>query len=306
MKIAIIGPGALGCLMAALLADAGNEVWILDHDDIRVSGLSGRGLVLERDGRRRLIPVKASARPAEIGPVEASMLCVKSHDVSSALKRSAPLLTSDTLLIAFQNGILHLNVLKNEFGHANWAIGVTSLGSTLIGPGHVRHGGSGITRIGFLQSVDNSLLNPSATALTEAGIETRVVDNILEHVWGKLLINVGINALTAILDCPNGALLESGSATRRMTEAVREASVVGEAKGIRVTGDPVAMAIEVCKSTAGNISSMLQDVRKKRLTEIDAINGAVVAEAARLGIPAPINRELVREIKEIEKRYRTP
>lgn len=302
MKIAIIGPGALGCLMAASLAEAGNEVWLLDHDVIRASRLSGRGLILEKGGERRIINVKASAEASEIGPVETTLLCVKSHDVASALKRSIPVLTSNTLLIAFQNGILHLDVLKNELGPANPAIGVTSLGSTLIGPGHVRHGGSGITRIGFLESASNSLYR-SARVLTDAGIETMPVDNILEHVWTKLLINVGINGLTAILDCPNGALLDSRSVIDRMAGAVREAFAVAEAKGIRVLGDPLAMTKEVCKSTAGNISSMLQDVRKKRLTEIDAINGAIVEQGARLGIPTPINRELVREIKEIEKRY---
>ncbi len=303
MKIAIIGPGALGCLMAASLAEAGNEVWLLDHDVIRASRLSGRGLILEKGGERRIINVKASAEASEIGPVETTLLCVKSHDVASALKRSIPVLTSNTLLIAFQNGILHLDVLKNELGPANLAIGVTSLGSTLIGPGHVRHGGSGIPRIGFLESASNSFLDRSARVLTDAGIETRPVDNILDHVWTKLLINVGINGLTAILDCPNGALLDSRSVTERMTGAVREAFAVAEAKGIQVTGDPLAMTKKVCKSTAGNISSMLQDVRKKRLTEIDAINGAIVEQGARLGIPTPINRELVREIKEIEKRY---
>jgi 2-dehydropantoate 2-reductase len=139
--------------------------------------------------------------------------------------------------------------------------------------------------------------------MTAAGLETEAVTDILDHIWGKLLINVGINALTAIQNCPNGHLLKSAELKKCLAGAVREAAEVAKAKGVCLTEDPVAATLEVCKATGKNISSMLQDVRNKRLTEIDAINGAVIAEARLLEIPTPINEELIRQVHVIEKGY---
>jgi 2-dehydropantoate 2-reductase len=146
-------------------------------------------------------------------------------------------------------------------------------------------------------------LEETAQVLTEAGIETGAVADILPHLWAKLLINAGINALTAIHDCPNGALLESKTLLARLTAAVREGAAVAEKKGIRLERDPVAMTIEVCRATAANFSSMLQDVRARRLTEIDAINGALIRHARSLALPVAVNEELVRQVRALERKY---
>lgn len=307
MKIVVIGPGALGSLLAASLAlRSDHEVWLLDHKPERALRIQAEGLLLEEDGKHYSCPLHASADAGAIGRANLILLCVKTHDVTESLNRSKALFAENSLLICFQNGLRHLAVLKEELGKTNWAAGVTAQGATLVRPGHVRHAGRGITRVGFPapQGQDAlSLLKKTATIMTAAGLETEVVTDILDHIWGKLLINVGINALTAILNCPNGHLLESAEAKKRLEGAVREAAEVAKAKGIGLAEDPVAATLEVCKATEKNISSMLQDVRNKRLTEIDAINSAVVAEARLLGIPAPINEGLVRQVQEIEKGY---
>ena len=143
----------------------------------------------------------------------------------------------------------------------------------------------------------------TVSCLQAGGLSVAAAENILDRLWGKLFVNVGINALTAIHDCCNGDLLSLPEAGAEMEAAVREAWNLAVAKGITVAGDPYAITLEVCRATAANISSMRQDVLKKKRTEIDAINGAVVREAARLGIPVPVNESLVRRIKEIEGRY---
>lgn len=308
MKITVVGPGAMGCLLAASLSEH-HQVRLLDHDPDRAALLNRRGLCLEDGGRCRHYRVEAAADPRRLGPAELVLLCVKSGAVRPILAQIPFLCDKNSLLIAFQNGIGHLAPLAELSADTAWALGVTAQGATLAGPGHVLHRGRGLTRIGLAPQLSapkdeaRAKLVRAARALSGAGIETAPVDDILNHVWAKLLINAGINALTVIHDCPNGALLDSPDAVAVMRAAILEGKEVAEKSGIYPGADPLKAAVEVCRATAANISSMLQDVRAKRLTEIDAINGALVRCAAELDIPVPVNRELTRKIKEIERGY---
>ncbi|MCD6389850.1 MAG: 2-dehydropantoate 2-reductase [Desulfobulbaceae bacterium] len=299
MKIAVIGPGALGSLFAAGISRAADhDLWLLDHNAQRAARLDNK-LLLNENGRELVCPMRITADARDIGPVDLVLLCVKSADVADALALAQPLLEANTLLIPFQNGIRHLDVLHDLPFHV--AIGVTAQGATLLAPGHVRHGGSGLTRINFLKpQSDRALkkLNTAVHLLNSCSFKTEISPNILSHVWAKLLVNVGINALTAILNCPNGDLLKEPARTR-MVAAVREGAAVAKAMGIELPTDPVAMTQQVCRDTAANISSMLQDVRRGKKTEIEAINGALTAEAGKLNVPVPVNEELVRQVKEL-------
>jgi len=308
MKIAVIGPGAMGCLLAVLLSEA-NEVLLLDHNRQRAPLLNERGLILEENGRSRHCLVKVVVEPDSVGFVELALLCVKAGGFPAALQNARLLCDKNSLILTLQNGIGHLPSLAELPDGFDWALGVTSHGATLVGPGHVLHKGRGLTKIGLTSQfsirqdeVGKKLLLASQT-LTAAGIETETVDDILNHVWSKLLVNVGINALTAIHGCPNGALLESDEAHVLMRAAILEGKEVAEQSGILLTEDPVQAAEKVCRATTNNISSMLQDVRAGKVTEIDAINGALVRKGVELGIATPVNMELVRKIKEIESNY---
>jgi 2-dehydropantoate 2-reductase len=306
-RVAIVGPGALGCLLASALSRiSGEEIRVLDHDSQRAALLQRSGLTLERGGRREHFPVQATADSRQIGPVDLVLLCVKSPPLGQTLPSLLPLLTENTLLLAWQNGIGHLPLLREARLPGAVALAVTSLGAHLVGPGQVRFGGEGATSLGFLEEAPEEArlaLQGAAKLFRLAGLEVRIAPDILVQVWNKLLVNVGINALTAIHNCENGALLENGEALALLRAAVLEAASVAQAKGIDIAPEPVARTIAVCQATASNISSMLQDVRSKRQTEIEAINGAVLAEARRLGIPAPVNAELFAAVKGLEKSY---
>lgn len=308
MRIAVVGPGALGSLLAASCARlSGHEVWLLDHRPERARQLACTGIIYEESGSRQRVRLWVTASAADIACADLVLLCVKSYSVSESLDHIKPLLCDSTILVTFQNGIGHLPVLRTKLpDRFPWAIGVTSQGATLVAPGHVRHGGQGLTRIGWAKPVadaDDGRLEEVASLLTKAGFATEVEGDIMRHVWMKLLVNVGINALTALLDCPNGALLESSEAMARQEAAVKEAVAVAAALGIAFEEEPLATTRQICRDTADNISSMLQDVRSRRRTEIDAINGAVVQEARRLGIHVPENERLVAEIRSIEQSY---
>jgi 2-dehydropantoate 2-reductase len=311
MRFVIVGPGALGCLLGAKLAEAVTRtddiLWILDHDPKRADLIQRKGILYEKFDRQKRYPVKACADPEVIGRADVIFLCVKSYALESTLQFCRPLLQPRTLLIFMQNGIGHID-LGNQVGEAAAAFGCTSEGATSLGPGHTRHAGDGATFLGFLDPPDEffrALLGKTVSVLQAGSLSVSASENIRTRLWAKLFVNAGINALTAIHDCMNGELLTIAGAGEEMREAVREAEQVAIAKGIPIENDPYQATVAVCKATARNISSMRQDVLKKRPTEIDAINGAVVKEALPFKIATPVNDSLVGRIKEIENKYGT-
>ena len=309
MRILLVGPGALGCLLAAVISRTldrtTDHLSILDHSQDRAALLNRQGIVYEADGQQHHISLTFTSDPAVLGTVEAIILCVKSHDIAKSLRSCQPLLNEGTILLFLQNGIAHIND-GQPTGRATIAYGTTTEGATLLAPGHVRHAGHGLTHLGF-RSLDNDValnrLNLLAGIFRHAGLPTITTDKIIDRLWAKLFINVGINALTAIHDCANGELLTLPGARERMRTAVAEAEMVARLQGIHIDGDPFAATEEVCRKTAENISSMLQDIRRRRRTEIDAINGAVVKAGRALGLDTPENDRLLRQVREIESGY---
>ena len=302
MKVCVVGPGALGCLFAAFLARAGHQVWLLDHRAERARIIDTQGIELHDQRGRSVVPVQATVDPGQIGVVKLVFLCVKSDAVAVAAREVLPILAAGGLLIALQNGIDHHALVADVFCQQPWALGITAQGATLLGTGIVRHGGSGKTTLGFLTQVDGEAkgLREAAALLNRAGIETAISADILAAAWNKLIVNAGINALTALEGCGNGELLHRPAALATLTAAVREAAQVATALGIKIVSDPLAMTVAVCRETAGNISSMLQDIRQGRATEVEAINGMIVRQAATLGIPAPTNQALLARVKVLE------
>jgi 2-dehydropantoate 2-reductase len=307
MRTVVVGPGALGSLFAVrLFLAGGHEVRLLDHDPQRAALLNEQGFSFAADGERHRLALPVTTEPAAIAEAELLLLCVKAPAVAAALARLRPHWPPGGLLLAFQNGIAHLDHLAALPSSCCWGIGVTTEGANLSGPGQVRHGGHGITRLGFVASqpaARHRQLAAAAEAFSAAGLASEVVADIRVVLWQKLLVNVGINALTALYECPNGGLLTIPAARERLIAAVREAAQVALAQGITLPADPVATALEVCRATATNISSMLQDVRNRRPTEIGAINGAIVAIADRLAIPVPVNLELTKAIRALEQGF---
>ncbi|KYO63798.1 ketopantoate reductase family protein [Thermovenabulum gondwanense] len=174
----------------------------------------------------------------------------------------------------------------------------------MIGPGHIKHAGEGDTLIGEIDGRITERLKTIEELFNKVGIKCSIKDDIMSIIWSKLLINVGINAITAITGVKNGEIINHPASEEIMKMAVYEAVEVAKAKGIKIVYvDPVEKVKEVCKLTKENISSMLQDIIKKRKTEIEVINGAVVKEGEILGIPTPVNRVLTNLVLTIEETY---
>ena len=305
MKIAIVGPGAMGCLFAAFLSRSKAEVWLLDRNKERAKLLNEQGISIEGVSGSWQAKVKASAQAGEIGKADLVIICVKSYDTKEAAESAKSLIDENSIVITLQNGIGNIEVISEVVGADKVIGGVTNLGSTVLGPGRIRHAGKGETVIGRIDGKIPVQLREVREIFNKCGLEARISRDIRGLLWSKLIINVGINALTCITGLNNGRLVEFEGTRQILRDAVTEAVKVVKKKRIKlIYDDPLAKVEAVCEATSSNVSSMLADVLNKRRTEIDFINAVIVRQGQSLGIPTPVNWVLTNLVKTIESTYK--
>ena len=309
MGIGIIGPGAMGCLLAGKIAQAGNEVLLLDHLPERAEIINQKGLIIEGLQGTFRIRVPVTLNPEELSETNLILVCVKAYDTCS-VARTLKGIGPGPMVLTLQNGVGNVETLGEFLPEEKIIAGITSHGATDLGPGQVRHAGQGDTFIGYgfprgeSDPEKDPQLGQVKLLLDRAGFFTKAVPKIENLIWSKLLINIGINALTTLTRLPNGKIIEFSGTKEILEEAVREGIEIGRKKGIHfVYPDPLGQVKKVSQLTSTNISSMLQDVLKKKRTEIDFLNGVIVREGQRYGIPVPTNALLTRLIKTIEESY---
>jgi len=303
MRIAIVGAGAMGSLFGGRLSRVA-QVMLLDPWAEHVAAIQHGGLsIVELDGQESRFDVAATGDPKAVPEADLAIIFVKAHATRQASEWTRQFLAPDGLALTLQNGVGNAEVMAEVLGAGRVVAGVTAHGATLLGPGRIRHAGQGPTHIATRPDIEKKLAAVAAV-LEQAGFEVHLSTDLDSLVWGKLIINVGINGLTAILRVPNGRLVESPAASELMAQAVAEAAAVCQARGISLPyDDPLGRVREVARATASNRSSMLQDVLRGFPTEIDVINGAIVREGERLGIATPVNRFIVKVIHAIEETY---
>ena len=317
-SVLVVGTGALACLFAARLAAVGARVTLLGTWREGLNALRGHGVcVVGADGSERAYEVRATDDVAECVGARLALVLVKSWQTGRAARQLAACLATEGLALTLQNGLGNREKLAEALGDASprskaqggtspqgkaqgeerVALGVTTTGATLVGPGRVRPGGEGVISLGA-----HPRLSPLANLLERAGFAVEVLPEANDLLWSKLVINAAINPLTALLRVPNGELLARPSAQSLMDAAARETAAVARALGRRLTfSDPVAAAQAVAQRTAVNHSSMFQDVQRGAPTEIDAICGAIVAAGEGCGVATPVNRTLWLLVKALIK-----
>ena len=293
MRIVIVGPGAIGCYLAATLHGRAGRLLLLDHRQDHAAALGESGIVLTtpRGTERARVAVTASPSP---GQADVVVLCVKAYDTRTAMRHAAPLLQPRTLVVSLQNGLGNVECIADVAPEVRLAVATTTAGATLEAPGRVLLSNRGRFRLAPVETGGLRPVNDLAALLEAAGLRVAVSGDLEALLWSKLVINAAINAVTAMAGVPNGALSARPDLMETAVAAAREAEAVARGRGIRLDYPSAEAELRrVCRETAGNISSMLQDVRNGKPTEIDAINGAVVREAERLGIDTPVNRRLL-------------
>jgi len=303
MRVAVVGAGAMGCLYGGHLAEAGVDVSLVDVWREHVDAINAKGLHMTGVSGGRVVHIPATTDPETIGEVDLVLLFVKSYDTAQAMRDSGSLIGGDTCVLTLQNGLGNLEAITEAVGAGRALGGTTSHGSTLVGPGEIRHAGVGPTVIGTLDGGSRSMAETAADMFNGAGLQTRVSGDVRGDIWGKVLVNLGINALTALTGLRNGQLLEIPELRLLMRLAVEEGMMVAEADGVDLGPlNHLAHVYEVAEATGANRSSMLQDVDRERRTEIDALNGAVVGLGEKLGVKTPVNRALTALVKGLEHR----
>jgi 2-dehydropantoate 2-reductase len=301
MKITIVGAGAMGSLFGALLAESGHEVRLLDVWQEHVDAVNKKGLSVEREGRTRSIVLKATTDLRQVDKADLVIVFVKSSQTGKAAETARAALRKDGWVLTLQNGMGNAEAIARAVPASRVLAGTTSHGATMLGPGMIRHAGVGPTVIGAWTGEEPAGAKKMAECFNRAGIETAVADDVRSLIWSKLLVNVGINAVTALTGIRNGQLLDLESTRWISQTAVEEAMAVARNLGVRVRDDAVSHVFQIAEATAANRSSMGQDLDHRRRTEIDAINGYVVREAEKLGLPVPVNRTLSGLIETVQE-----
>jgi len=286
-SVLIVGTGALATLFAARLARSGVGVTMLGtwHEGLSALRRQGARLVNAR-GREERHPVTATANPNDLPRIQFALVLVKSWQTKRAATDLAACLAEDGLALTLQNGLGNRELLAGRLGPHRVALGSTTTGATLLGPGLAKPGGEG--RI----SVEtHDRLHALVCMLESAGFQVEVVKDASAVIWRKLVINAAINPLTALLRVPNGQLLERPSARALMRSLAAETAAVATAEGTRLARRTAVSAVEnVALRTAANHSSMFQDIQRGAPTEIDAICGAVTRAGRKHRLPTPLNQ----------------
>jgi 2-dehydropantoate 2-reductase len=292
--ILLVGSGALATLFAARLGAAGYSVSMLGTWKQGLEALKGKGArIVDADGNEHAYKVHATDDPGEVSGAKFAIVLVKSWQTERAAHQLKQLLAGDGHALTLQNGLGNRETLARDLGTGRVSLGVTTTGATLLAPGLVRTGGEGTISIEQTQG-----LAPLEAALRSSNFNLEIVENAQSLIWGKLVINSAINPLTALLRVPNGELLARPIVRKMMASLARETAEVAAAEHVHLPfSNPVSAAEDVARKTAGNHSSMFQDVRRGAPTEIDAICGAVTKRAEFHGIDTPYNRTCWRLVR---------
>lgn len=302
LKIGIIGAGAMGTLFGYHLCQS-SEVTMLDSNAGVLDAIEQSGLRVNDGPFRR---VNVARRANELFGSSVLFLFVKAVDTLNALRPFAGQLNPSTPIVSLQNGVGNEDAIKAALGAVPVVLGITTESGLSTAPGNVRSSQTGNTILGSGGAAPETSKS-MAHLLSQSGLRASVVYDIRPHLWGKLVANAAVNAISALLDCEAGAISANPDAARLAQAIAREAAAV--AAGLRINlpfGDPWAYVEEIIKIGADAKSSMAFDLEMHHPSEIDHINGAVVAAGRRIGVPTPYNDAMVRLIRAREALLKVP
>ena len=284
-----------------MLARAGVPVTLVGRP-AHVDAMRRHGLRLESASFDEHIAVEASTDVAAAAGAALVLVCVKSTDTQATAVQLAPHLAPGARVLGLQNGVDNAPRLQATLGRPV-APAVVYVACEMGGPGHVRHLGRGELVIPSDMGAPPGLSAADIVALfARAGVPVELSDNVVGALWGKLLLNCGYNALSAITDTPYGCMVTLPGIAQTVHDAVAECLAVAAALGVVIPGDVWAAVDRIATSMPGQVSSTCQDLRRGKPTEIDHLNGFIAREGERLGVPVTLNRALHALVKALETR----
>ncbi len=307
-KVAVLGAGAMGSLFGSQLAEGGLDITLIDIWREHVDAINGGGLrVVGHRGEHR-VKVTATTDPASCGAADVVLVQCKAASTTAAVRNAldAGLFHGDSVAISFQNGLGNEEMIAEVIGAERVLGGVTAQGASIEGPGCIRSYADLPSQIGQMEGGVSERATAIARVFSEHGLETTPSRHIRHDIWKKLMVNVGVSAMSGITNLTIGAAIAIPWLRRMCYGAVAEAVPVAQADGVPMSHEESREVLDLVTGpggTGGNKSSLCVDILNRRPTEIDVINGAVVARGERYGIETPINATLVALVKGIESHY---
>ncbi|MHC1761516.1 MAG: ketopantoate reductase family protein [Negativicutes bacterium] len=303
MKIAVVGSGAIGGLLGSFLMQNCETVTFVDTWEEHVRALQTAGLIVAGPNGDKVLNVKATTSVIDAGTPDLIVFAVKAYNNEVAARDCLKIVGPDTIILTVQNGVGNIETIGGILGYHRIIAGTCAFGSTLVEPGRIKPTPAGSLSIGELDGRITPRLTKIAELFAKAGVEMHVCSNVDSLIWTKLMANVGINALATITKLTNGELLEYPETLSLQAAVVAEGAAVAKAKGISFLSEDILEYVrDVARSTYANKASMLQDVERGARTEVLAINGAIVAEGRKMGIPTPVNEALTYLVLTLEKK----
>ncbi len=301
MRFCVIGAGSMGSLYGGLLARAGFDVTLIDVWQAHIDAIRRDGLHLDGITGDLRIPIRATSGVEDVPPADCAIILTDANATREASETARRVLAATGFVLTLQNGIGNVETLHEVLGRGRVMGGTSNHSAALRGPGHVTHTHAAPTWIGELDGGSTERLRVTEQALATAGFTPVVVDNITAHIWNKFVLNCGINAISAVTGLRLGELVRTPAVDELQTRILEEVLAVVRAKGVSlIDPDPMRTIKDHCWKKY-NKPSTLQHVEQGKRSEIDALNGALVREARRLGVPVPYNDALTLILKGLEK-----
>jgi 2-dehydropantoate 2-reductase len=304
MKIAIVGTGAMGSVYAALLADAGHEVWAIDTWQAHVDAMASNGLRVEgASGDRTVTSLHPTTSVDDAGTCDLFVIATKADGVGSAARSISPHMGPDSLTI--QNGLGAGERIAEHLPTDNVLLGVAEgFGASMTGPGHAHHNNMRMIRVGEMTGGLTERLEGVVAVWQGAGFDAKSFEDIDQLIWEKFLCNVSLSGPCTMFGCTVGELMANEERWAIAMGGMLEAHRVGMSKGINFSfDDPVAYVTTFASSMPNAQPSMLLDHLAGRRSEIDAINGQVPVLGRGFGIETPYSDTISAVVRSLEDRF---
>ena len=289
MKITVLGTGAIGGLFGSIFHQGGHNVTCVETNEEYVKKIKADGLRLTRGDKDQIVNLKVTSNIEDGGTPDLIMMAVKSYDNAQAAKDCRKAIGPDAVVLTLQNGVGNVEAISEILGADRVIAGTTIFGSTVVEPGWVKSSIEGSIDIGEPSGKITPRIRRIADELGSC-MEIHVVENVIDLIWTKLMVNVGINAIGSLCHLTNGQILDYPTAEKVQDQLLDEALSVAEAKGIKFTVEDIRAYVKnTCIATYSNKASMYQDVERGSVTEVRAINGAIVHWGKVFDIPTPAN-----------------
>lgn len=306
MKICIVGCGAVGSLFAAHLAKTGEaEVWAYDIWKEHTEAIRKNGLRLS-GAAEFTAHLHATSDPQELPSCDFGIVATKATHTQNAIVQTAHAFGANSAVCSVQNGVGNEEILAE---HVKQVIrGTTFPAGHPIAPGHIGYDIKGDTWIGPFEPthIPMSKVEELAGILTRSGMNTIALQDARGAQWTKLIFNASTNPVGALTQLHHGAATRFAPTNALFEDLIAEGEAVARALGIELHGDPRQMVLKGANAPGKHRASMLQDVLAKRQSEVDFMNGAIVAWGKQAGVPTPLNRGLLELIKGLEHSWTDP